>query len=66
MEKLRKIQWLGWAINVLAATLFLFAIASLHNPYRHPAMIVASVLIFVGPTMKLPGALQERKAKTLI
>jgi len=60
---LRKVQWFGYAINFVGVILMLVAEYSLHSPHRHPAKIVAFVLVFVGSTTQFVAGSKERKTK---
>jgi hypothetical protein len=64
LQSARKKGWIGWAIEVLGGTLgLLVALSLIHQPYRIRSGILAFCLIFLGSTIKLMAAREERKAK---
>jgi hypothetical protein len=64
MEAVRKIQWVGYAIGVVGATLMLVSDVFLLQPQhvRKAILVAGFCLVFTGSTMKLLGALKEKRA----
>jgi hypothetical protein len=61
----RKLQWVGYAINLAGATLMLVAVFQNSWPNRRWIAILAACLVLAGSTVKLIYGLRERKTKVL-
>jgi len=65
MERVRKIRWFGWIIQMIGASVMLYAGFALQPPVRRYSLVTGLALILFGSTVNLIWGLREQKARTI-